>query len=183
MGKRAVVVLAPGFEEIEAVTQIDVLRRAGVTVIVTGITTPAAEGAHGLSVEVDETITDVTDTPDAVIFPGGMPGAKYLGESEECRALAERVAASGGIVAAICAAPALTLAKWGLLDGKTATCYPSFETEFGPSTTFSEEDVVVDGTIVTSRAPGTALAFALTLAGMLVDGETADKLREGMLAG
>ena len=93
-----------------------------------------------------------------------------------------RVHESGGICAAICAAPAYTLAKFGLLDGRTATCYPSFEKEFDSSTKPSEDRVVVDGNIVTSRGPGTSLEFSLKLAEILAGPDTAKELQDGMLA-
>ena len=182
MAKQVVILLAQGFEEIEAVTQIDVLRRAGLEVTVAGLGGREIQGAHALTLRADIALTELSTTPDAVVLPGGMPGSKNLGESKTARQLAERVASAGGICAAICAAPALTLAPWGLLKGKTATCYPGFEKEFSSDTTFSEERVVVDGTVITSRGPGTALEFALALVEQLVDQSTREDLASGMLA-
>jgi 4-methyl-5(b-hydroxyethyl)-thiazole monophosphate biosynthesis len=182
MSKRVVVVLAPGFEEIEAVTPIDVLRRANLEVTVAGLGGNAIEGAHGVTFHCDVELEKIDDTPDAIVLPGGLPGSENLGKSQAAQALTEKVRDRGGLCAAICAAPALTLARWGLLEGRTATCYPSFEKEFGGSTTHSEDRVVVDGNIVTSRGAGTALEFSLRLAAILTDPSTAEELRQSMLA-
>ncbi len=183
MTRRAIVVLANGFEEIEAVTPIDVLRRAGVGVTVAGLDAREVEGAHGVVYRANTLVSDIIQTPDAIILPGGMPGSANLGRSNELKRIVLDVKSSNGICAAICAAPALTLGKWGILDNIRATCYPSFEKEFPATTIFSEERVVVDGNVVTSRGPGTAFDFALALTELLVDKGTADKLRQGMLLG
>lgn len=181
MANTALVALASGFEEIEAVTQIDVLRRAAVEVTVAGLDGLEITGSRGVTICADIALADVSETPDVLVLPGGMPGAENLGASAELEALAKRVLDEGGLLAAICAAPACTLAKWGLLEGCTATCYPSFESRFGDNTTFSENRVVVDGSIITSRGPGTAMEFALTIVEQLIDTETAAKLQAGML--
>lgn len=182
MSEQIVVVLAEGFEEIEAVTPIDVLRRAGLDVLVAGVGATAVRGAHGVTYQCDVALEEIQSTPGAIVLPGGMPGAENLGKSEAVKELTLRVHESGGICAAICAAPALTLAKFGLLDGRTATCYPSFEKEFDPSTKHSEDRVVVDGNIVTSRGPGTSLEFSLKLAAILAGPTTAEQLKGQMLA-
>ncbi len=182
MAKRAVIVLAPGFEEIEAATPIDVLRRAGVEVTVAGVDSAVVKGAHGVIFQTDTTLAELGEKPDAVILPGGLPGSENLANSEAVKQLVQAVNAAGGICAAICAAPGLAFSKFGLLAGKKATCYPSFEKHFDPSTIFSEDRVVVDGNIITSRGPGTALEFSYQLVETLVDKATADQLREGMLA-
>lgn len=179
---RAVVVLAEGFEEIEAVTPIDVLRRAGVEVVVAGLASKRVVGSHGIAVEADTTL-DAVPPCDVVILPGGMPGSDNLGKSEAVQALVRRTHAAGKHVAAICAAPALALSKTGVLDGKRATCYPGLEKHFGATVTKCEERVVVDGKLVTSRGPGTALEFSLALVEQLVSKQKADELRKGMLAG
>jgi 4-methyl-5(b-hydroxyethyl)-thiazole monophosphate biosynthesis len=183
MTKRVVVVLAPGFEEIEAVTPIDVLRRANLEVTAAGVGGTAIEGSHGVTFQCDVEVEQIDAVPDAIILPGGLPGSENLGKSHLVQALTKKVQENGGVCAAICAAPALTFARWGLLDGRTATCYPSFEREFGNSTTHSEDRVVVDGNIVTSRGAGTALEFSLRLAGILASPATADELGRSMLAG
>ncbi|HBP21121.1 MAG TPA: DJ-1 family protein [Planctomycetes bacterium] len=181
--RRAVVVLAPGFEEIEATTPIDVLRRAGVEVIVAGLQTPAVVGAHGLGLSVDLLLDQLSGDVDALILPGGLPGAANLAASEEVGEWIQRVASGGGVVAAICAAPALVLAPSGVLAGKRATCYPGFEDRFPSEAQHEEARVVVDGRLITSRGPGTALEFSLALVAELVSPERAAELAQGMLAG
>ena len=182
MPEQIVVVLAHGFEEIEAVTPIDVLRRAGLDVVVAGVGSTAVQGAQGVTYQCDVALEEIQSTPSAIVLPGGLPGAENLGKSGAVKELTLRVHESGGICAAICAAPAFTLAKYGLLDGRTATCYPSFEKEFDSSTKPSEDRVVVDGNIVTSRGPGTSLEFSLKLAGILAGPSAADELQDQMLA-
>ncbi len=181
MSNRIVVILAEGFEEIEAVTAVDVLRRAELDVVLAGVGGTAVTGAHGVTYQCDTELDGAMETPRAVVLPGGLPGSENLGKSPEVEALVRAVYASGGLCAAICAAPALTLAKYGLLDGRRATCYPGFESEFGPETEASEARVVRDGQILTSRGPGTALEFSLALVEILTDAEKARSLREGML--
>ncbi len=177
----AVVILADGFEEIEAVTQIDVLRRAGVDVTVAGLHDGVAEGAHGIGVVTDTTIDALDFEPDLVVLPGGLPGAERLGNSDEVVSLLRRQHAAGRTIGAICAAPAYAPVRAGVLDGKHATCYPSFEKHFDDSTTFLADRVVVDGNVVTSRGPGTALEFALALVEEVAGSDTADELRSAML--
>ncbi|MBW2493198.1 MAG: DJ-1/PfpI family protein [Deltaproteobacteria bacterium] len=182
MSEQVVVVLATGFEEIEAATPIDVLRRAGVDVVVAGVGSTAVQGAHGVTYQCDSALEDILSTPRAIVLPGGLPGAENLGKSGAVKEMALKVNENGGICAAICAAPALTLAKYGVLNDRTATCYPSFEKEFDSSTKPSEDRVVVDGNIITSRGPGTSLEFSLKLAAMLVGQEAADEIQDQMLA-
>jgi 4-methyl-5(b-hydroxyethyl)-thiazole monophosphate biosynthesis len=182
MPEQIVVVLAQGFEEIEAVTPIDVLRRAGLDVVVAGVGSTAVQGAQGVTFQCDVALEEIRSTPAAIVLPGGLPGAENLGKSGAVKELTLKVHENGGICAAICAAPAFTLAKYGLLDGRAATCYPSFESEFDSSTQHSEDRVVVDGNIVTSRGPGTSLEFSLKLAAMLVGTSAADELQGQMLA-
>jgi protein deglycase len=177
---RAVVVLAEGFEEIEAVTPVDVLRRAGVDVVTAGVSGRRVQGSHGIAIEADTTL-DAIPSCDVVILPGGMPGSDNLRKSEAVQSLVREAHAAGKHVAAICAAPALALSGTGVLDGKRATCYPGLEKHFGASVTRTDERVVVDGKVVTSRGPGTALEFSLALVEQLVSKQKADELREGML--
>jgi 4-methyl-5(b-hydroxyethyl)-thiazole monophosphate biosynthesis len=177
----AVVILADGFEEIEAVTQIDVLRRAGVEVTVAGLAGTSARGAHGIEIGTEILLDDLDFEPDMVVLPGGMPGSKNLGDDRRVISLLERQHGAGRRIAAICAAPAFAPVKAGVLDGKRATCYPSFETRFNAGTVAVVDRVVVDGTVTTSRGPGTALEFALELAAQLAGKAKADELRTGML--
>jgi len=177
----AVVILADGFEEIEAVAQIDVLRRAGVEVTVAGLSGDRARGAHGIDVATEVLLGDLDFEPDMVVLPGGLPGATNLGEDNGVLELLRQQDAAGRKIAAICAAPAFAPVKAGVLAGKRATCYPSFERHFDPSTVAVEDRVVVDGHVTTSRGPGTALELALELAAQLAGKAKADELRAAML--
>jgi len=178
---RAVVVLAEGFEEMEAVIVIDVLRRAGVEVTTVGVGGRQVEGAHALTLVADALVEEAPREVDAVVLPGGMPGAEHLAASGAVTALLRAVHDGGGIVAAICAAPAVALAPTGLLAGRRATCYPGFEARFPGDVTAIDAPVVVDGPFVTSRGPGTAFAFALALVERLVSPEGAADLGRRML--
>ncbi|MFP4058572.1 MAG: DJ-1 family glyoxalase III [Candidatus Brocadiia bacterium] len=180
MARTAIIVLAEGFEEIEAVTPADILRRAGVEVELVGLDATAVGGAHGVTFQADRTLADSEDA-DAVVLPGGMPGAANLAGSAPLAALLEAQAGAGKLVAAICASPAVVLAGLGLLDGRRATCYPGFEERFGPSTTYATDAVVRDGNILTSRGPGTAFAFGLAIAGELAGEAKAREVAERML--
>lgn len=161
---RVLVPLAEGFEEIEAVTVIDLLRRAGVEVVTAGLVPGAVTGSHGIAVVPDEELEAVLDRHfDMVALPGGMPGAANLAADERLLAVIRRLADGGRFTAAICAAPTV-LAKAGLLGGKRATSFPGFLTAASaPATILSEAPVVEDGTVITSRGPGTAMDFALVL--------------------
>jgi protein deglycase len=161
---RVLVPLAEGFEEIEAVTVIDLLRRAGIEVLVAGLSDGPVTGSHGITLEPDAALDDVLEQAfDMVALPGGMPGAKHLAEHSGLCALLQRMAAEDRYIAAICAAPGV-LAKAGLLAGRRATSFPGFlSRENAPLTQIVEEPVVEDGRVITSRGPGTAMDFALAL--------------------
>ncbi len=181
MPKHALIVLVDGFEEIEAVTPIDVLRRAGVTVTVAGLEKKEVASARGLKILADTLLAESRDIPDLVILPGG-PGAEALGRSLPLRDYLKKIDAAGTMLAAICAAPATVLGAGGFLEGKRATCFPGYEDRLGRTAVFSSDRVVVDGRVITSRGPGTALEFSLELVRQLVDGSTADSLAGKMLA-
>lgn len=181
MTKKAVVLLAEGFEELEALSPVDVLRRAGAEVTLAGVGGLNVKSAHDITVVADVLLDKLFGDYDLIILPGGMPGSKNLGESPAARALTEKMLAGGKLVASMCAAPVFTLAAWGILDNKQATCYPGMEKMFPPSVKFSPGRVVVDGAITTSRGPGTALDFAFALAEQLVGKEAADKVAGDML--
>lgn len=176
------VLLADGFEEIEALTPVDMLRRAGKKVVTVGITGKTVTGAHGIPVIAD---CEPKDLPhgkiECLILPGGMPGTKNLDESPETDALINRTLSDGGRLAAICAAPSV-LGKRGLLRGKKATCYPSFE-RFLEGATASTEKVVTDENVTTSRGAGTAMDFALELVSLLVSPENSEELGAGVIFG
>lgn len=181
MAKTALVILAEGFEEIEAIAPVDVLRRAGVRVTLVGISSLTVKSSRSIGVQAEALLKDIQDLPDAVILPGGLPGAANLAKSGDVSSLVKKMNAAGKIVAAICAAPAVVLAPLGILDGKKATCYPGCESDFSGKTVHSKERVVVDGNIITSQGPGTALEFALEIAARLVGKDMAGDIRGKML--
>jgi 4-methyl-5(b-hydroxyethyl)-thiazole monophosphate biosynthesis len=183
MNKKAIIILAEGFEEIEASTPVDVLRRADVDVTVAGLGATLIKGAHGLAYETDVELEDAGDDYDALVLPGGGPGARNLAASSKVSSLLEKMNSEGKIIAAICASPAVVLAPAGILNGKSATCYTGMEENFSENTSFKEEDVVVDGNVVTSRGPGTALSFSLKIAELLSGPDVSGKLKEDLLAG
>jgi 4-methyl-5(b-hydroxyethyl)-thiazole monophosphate biosynthesis len=181
MPKTAIVLLAEGFEELEAIAPVDVLRRAGVRVILAGVNSMVVPSSRKIGVQADALLKDVQDLPDAVILPGGLPGATNLAKSEEVAKFVKKMNAAGKIMAAICAAPAVVLAPLGILDGKKATCYPGCESDFSKKTIHSKDRVVRDGNIITSQGPGSSLEFALEIARELAGKEMADLVRDKML--
>ncbi len=164
MSKRVLVPLAEGFEELEAVTVIDLLRRAGIEVVTAGLQPGPVRGSRGTVIVPDASLDQVLDRPfDMVVLPGGLPGADHLDEDPRIRQLLQRMAQEGRYTAAICAAPKV-LASAGLLEGREATSFPGvLEGMALPHVRISTRPVVVDGTVVTSRGPGTAMDFALEL--------------------
>ncbi|MDH3197140.1 MAG: DJ-1/PfpI family protein [Candidatus Krumholzibacteria bacterium] len=170
--KHVIVPLAPGFEEIEAVVIVDFLRRAGLRVTVAAVVGALpVTGSHGIVVVADARIEDADlGAADAIVLPGGVPGARNLGASEILRAALREAAAAGRLLGAICAAPAV-LDAHGLLAGRRATSHPNHRAEM-TNCTYVEERVVTDGHVVTSRGAGTAVEFAAQLVRCLV-GETA----------
>jgi protein deglycase len=166
MMKSILVPLAPGFEEIEAVTVIDILRRAGAGVCVAGTSKGEIEGRNKIRVMPDVLLEDVVDQPfDMVVLPGGSVGAEHLRRDPRIKQILKGMAAEGKFITAICAAPTVLCAV-GLLRGKNVTSHPSVRDELS-ETKYSEARVVVDGNIVTSRSPGTALEFAMKLVEIL----------------
>lgn len=173
--------LANGFEEIEALCPLDLLRRAGVEVTTVGIGGDAVVGSHGIHVQADIPDTLYRDAkPEMIILPGGMPGARHLDESRTVETAIRAAATSGGYLAAICAAP-LVLGKRGYLAGKEAICFPGFEKEL-TGAKLSGKRVVRDGKIITAAGMGVALEFGLELVAVLKDRQTADDLRSKILA-
>ena len=173
--------LAEGFEEIEALSVVDVLRRAKIDVETVSITgKKEVVGTHNIKVITDLLFDDADySTAEMIILPGGMPGTTYL---EKHKGLVEKILEfyrNGKWLAAICAAPSI-LGKLGLLKGKSATCYPGFE-NYLIDAVYSEESVVVSDKIITSRGPGTAIYFALEIVKIIKSEKVADKIREGMI--
>ena len=171
---RVLLPLAEGFEEIEAVTVVDLLRRAGIEVRTASLAARRVTGSHGITVEADISLDDADAADyDMIVLPGGMPGADHLKKDARVVALLRRFAAAGRYAAAICAAPGV-LAEAGLLDGRRATSFPGFLREdSAPGLRLSQAPVVVDGKVVTSRGPGTAIDFSLVLIELLAGRETA----------
>ena len=179
--KKVYVFFADGFEEIEALTSVDVLKRAGADVVMVSVTpNEIVTGAHDVPVLCDKNIEscDMMDA-DLLLLPGGMPGAQTLGECEYlCKAL-KRQAAEGKPVAAICAAP-MVLGKLGILNGKKATCYPGFE-GFFDGADYTAAPVERDGNIITGKGPGVSLAFAYEVVNMLFGTEKVTELKAAMM--
>ena len=164
---RVLVPLAEGCEEIEAVTVIDLLRRAGATVVATGLAAGPVVCSRGVRLLPDVLLEDVlAESFDMMVLPGGMPGAEYLRNDARIIDLLQRMASNGKFVAAICAAP-LVMHAAGLLQGRRATSFPGVLDRLPGTHVYLDTEVVVDGNIVTSRGPGTAIEFALTLVELL----------------
>jgi len=186
MVKKAIILLADGFEDVEAVTPIDYLQRAGIEVTAVSISDSLTVTSKWGGIKVTATVTlaeiikQGTNSYDAVILPGGMPGTANLAASKEAGALVKEMAAGGKLVCAICAAPALVLAPLGLLDGKKFTCYPGME-EKAANGKWSDGRVVTDGNVITSRGAGTAGEFAVAIIEKLLDKAAAQKIAEAVL--
>lgn len=174
--------LADGSEEIEAVTIIDTLRRAGAQVMVASVEDSlTVTCSRGVRLEADGRIDDYKEQLFAAIaLPGGMPGAERLRDSTTLQTLLVAQAASDRLVTAICAAPAVVLKPGGFLDGKQATCHPAFVQQLSDKSQVDSR-VVVDGNIITSRGPGTALEFALTLVKTLFGASKAEEVAGPMV--
>ncbi len=179
---KALVLLAPGFEEVEAMTVVDLLRRGGVEVVTAGLEKPV-EGSHGVKVLPDRRLEEISIGDfDAVICPGGYPGYENLRKNRKVLELVREAAERGLIVAAICGAPSV-LSDAGVLRGKRGTIYPGMEAELrkGGGRPLKKL-VVVDGKIITSMGPATAFAFALELLKQLVGREKAEEVKKATLA-
>jgi len=178
--KKVAVLLAEGFEEVEAVSPIDFLRRAGVEVLTAGIASSRVKGSHSITIDADMRIEELPADLDGVILPGGTIGANNLAKSRTVAELVKRMYGEGQLVAAICASPAKVLAPTGILHGKRATCYPGLESELVGSD-FRSDRVVRDGNIITSRGAGTAGVFAIELVRYLAGEEAASRVQVAVL--
>lgn len=174
--------LAPGFEELEAITIIDLLIRAGIDVVSAGLISGPITASRGVVVIPDMELDDALKREfDMVILPGGQPGADHLNSDPRIQQLLKQMSASGKYTAAICAAPKV-FANLGLLEGKTATSYPgTFDKIELNNTQISQQNVVTDGNVITSRGPGTAMEFALVLIETLVGRGKRDEVAKGLL--
>jgi len=181
MAKQVVVVLADGFEEIEAVTPIDVLRRAGAHVTAAGLDEGPIRGSRGVVVVPDAPLEAVAaDDFDLVVLPGG-PGASNLRDDLRVKEILARTLAADGTVGAICAAPAVVLDALGFLRDRRATCHPSLAKEMRVGR-LTGDRVTVDGRLVTSKGPGTAMEFAFALVTALFGPEKAAEVNAPMFA-
>jgi 4-methyl-5(b-hydroxyethyl)-thiazole monophosphate biosynthesis len=179
---RVLVPLADGCEELEAVTIIDLLRRAAIEVVVAGLKPGIVTGSRGVLLVTDTTLDiALRDEYDMVVLPGGLAGAERLKNDARVISLLQRMAESGRYTAAICAAP-IALVEAGVLAGKTATAYPGVLEKMAlDQITHSTEAVVCDGHVITSRGPGTAMTFALTLIELLVDLPTRQQVEAALV--
>ncbi|MDD2720501.1 MAG: DJ-1/PfpI family protein [Gallionella sp.] len=178
--KTALVLFAEGSEELEAISIVNILRRAGVTVTLAGLTGGALRGARGVTIQPDTTLDAVLhDSFDLLVLPGGQPGTRNLRADARVIQLVQEMVQQGRYVAAICAAPSV-LAAAGLLTGKRATCFPTCLDEF-PEVQLSSAAIVEDGNLITSRGPGTAMDFALLLAERLVGKARRDEAEAGLV--
>ena len=179
--KKVLVALAPGFEEIETITVVDILRRAGARVVLAATEDGPIEGSRGISVLPDTLIDQVDDKDfDLLVLPGGQPGTANLQKNETVKTIIQNMHQSRKQIAAICAAP-IVLHSAGILKNTVATSHPSVKGQL-KGIDYSEERVVVDGNIVTSRSPGTALEFALKLVEILFGRERMDTVNQGVMA-
>ena len=177
------VMLAEGFEEIEGLAFVDILRRANIDVQTVSVAdNERVKGAHGIEIVADTVISKVDkNIMEAIGFPGGLPGAYNLRDSENIEKLTKYAYDKGDIIiGAICASPCVVLYNYGLLDGRKATVYPGFEEEMTKAV-MCDEDVVRDGMIITSKGPGTTHKFAKTFVEIFADKETAEKIICGMV--
>lgn len=178
--KTALVLFAEGSEELEAVTVINILRRAGVRVTLAGLTDGSLRGSRGVMIQPDTTLDAAMHADfDMIVLPGGQPGTNNLKADASVLKLLRRMAAEGKYVTAICAAP-MILATAGLLTGKQATCYPTSLDSF-PDVNLKTAAVVEDGMIITSRGPGTAMDFALLLAERLMGTAKRQEVEAGLV--
>ena len=174
------ILLAPGFEEAEALVPVDMLRRANIETATVSITGEPVPGSHGVTVLADVTLDEVDlSKADMIVLPGGGPGYKNLGKEPRVEELVRKAAEKGLWLAAICAAPTL-LGRWGLLEGKDAVCYPGMEEGLTGAQPRMDRGVVVDSKIITGRAAGSAFDFGLALVEALAGKEESDKVRHGI---
>ena len=179
--KHVLVILASGFEEIEAITPIDILKRAKLDVTVAGVGGLEIVGSHGLKILCDKTVEDCEKVWDCVVLPGGMPGAAHLAASWPVNQILISTAATDNYIAAICASPAVVLGPAGLLENKSAVCYPGMEEAF-PDFKFSDERLVVSENLITARGPGVAFDFGYKIVEELTgDKKIVEELKKSMI--
>jgi 4-methyl-5(b-hydroxyethyl)-thiazole monophosphate biosynthesis len=179
---KVLIPLAQGFEEIEFTTAVDILRRAGIDVVIAGLKPGLTEGRSKVKVMPDTTLDDVKlDDFDAIVLPGGSPGFVNLGNDSRVIKAVQDMDKAGKYVAAICGAPSV-LVKAGVINGRRATIHPAGKDEVASCAQYVDERVVVDGKMITSKAAGTAMEFALKLVEILAGKEAVEKIKEDTLA-
>lgn len=175
--------LADGFEEIEALCPIDIMRRAGLSVTTVGIEKKEIIGAHGIMVHADISDTEINfnENLELIFLPGGMPGTKNLDANPTVHKALDIALEQKSYIAAICAAP-MILGKRGMLQEKEAVCYPGFEKYLEGATVKTKKKIIVDGKIITAKGMGVATDFGLTLVELLCGKSKADELRHAIIA-
>ncbi len=174
------VLLAEGFEEAEALVPVDLLRRAGVETALVSVAGGPVTGSHGICVQAQLTLEQVElDRARMLVLPGGGLGVSNLGREPRVARLVKEAAGRGLWVAAICAAPTL-LARWGLLDGRRAVCFPGMEDQLAPALAQPGQSVVEDGRFITGRAAGSAFDFGLALVRVLAGAEAGEEVRHAV---
>lgn len=173
--------LAQGCEELEAITITDLLTRAGIKVVTAALNEKIVTASRGMKLVADNMLDDVLDIDfDMIVLPGGLPGADHLNNDPRIQTLVKKLAANNKYTAAICAAPRV-LATAGLLEDKHATSFPGALDQFPvKNLTYEETAVVVDGKVITSRGPGTAMDFTLTLIELMLGKEKRDEVEAGL---
>ena len=181
MSKRVLCILAEGFEEVEAVTPVDMIRRAGIEVIVAGLSGIDIAGSHGITLLADCEFEEITGEDfDAIFLPGGKGGAEKLASTNEVIDYINDMFDRGCLITAICASPGVVLGKTKVLSGKKATCYPGFEKFFPKDAEHIDERVVADGNLITGKAAGASAEFASAIITYLSSKENADKISAAM---
>lgn len=184
MKKISYLFLADGFEEVEALATVDVLRRAEIELRTVSVKDGCeVTGAHGVPVMADLTVADVEldDSTGWLICPGGMPGATNLAACDKLCSMIKAHNANGGNIAAICASPAVVLAPLGVLKGRKATCYPGFESMVDGEAEMTGQPVEVAGNVITANGPANTFAFALAIVEATLGAEAAGAVAQGML--
>jgi 4-methyl-5(b-hydroxyethyl)-thiazole monophosphate biosynthesis len=179
---KVLVPLAEGFEEIEVMTIVDILRRAEIEVVIAGLKDGLIEGAHKILVQPEATLDEVKALQfDVLYLAGGFPGFINLREDERVLNMVREMDRAGKYIAAICGAPSV-LVKSGMLKGRTATVNPAGREEVAACARYSPERVVVDGNLITSQSPGTAMELALKMVDVLAGKEVMEKIKAQILA-
>ncbi len=182
--KKACIYISDGFEDVEAITPLDYLRRCGVDTVLAGVGSKQIRSAHGVLVTCDVLAEELYDSPadfSLVVLPGGLPNSRTLGMVSALRTFVETVYAQGGIIAALCAAPVFTFGAWGLLEGKAYTCYPGMGTDLS-TPPLKGERVVKDGTVITACSAGAAEEFSFALIESFCGADQVKELQKALVA-